>query len=225
NRVADRPTYEIIALEAAGASRENSKDARYSFVLALRHGLRGRPLRPGDLRRGLPAKTVAMSKKDQAGLNAQSAAIQAVPQQPVPPAQVQPVCPTTVTVTPKLEAEYQLVLLDPDLNKHLPGGQAKRVTRGVELELWLEQEPGAPAFAGNAKAKMSGTGVVEIYSDAALTHRLDITQSIPHTRLSRAQKLKVWITAKTAGICTLELELDGALPNGFVAGPAAKVEV
>lgn len=166
-----------------------------------------------------------MSKKDQAGLNAQSAAIQAVPQQPVPPAQVQPVCPTTVTVTPKLEAEYQLVLLDPDLNKHLPGGQAKRVTRGVELELWLEQEPGAPAFAGNAKAKMSGTGVVEIYSDAALTHRLDITQSIPHTRLSRAQKLKVWITAKTAGICTLELELDGALPNGFVAGPAAKVEV
>src|SRR5690606_19477815 len=153
NRVADRPTYEIIALEAAGASRENSKDARYSFVLALRHGLRGRPLRPGDLRRGLPAKTVAMSKKDQAGLNAQSAAIQAVPQQPVPPAQVQPVCPTTVTVTPKLEAEYQLVLLDPDLNKHLSGGQAKRVTRGVELELWLEQEPGAPAFAGNAKAK------------------------------------------------------------------------
>lgn len=166
-----------------------------------------------------------MSKKDQAGLDAQAAAIQAVPQQPIPGAQVQPKCPTTVTVTPKLDAEYQLVLIDPDLNKVLPVGQTKRVTRGVELELWLEQDPGAPAFTGHAKAKISGAGVIEVYSDAALTNRLDIAQSIPHAQLSPAQKLKVWITGKTAGMCTLEFELDGALPNGFVAGPAAKLEI
>jgi hypothetical protein len=121
------------------------------------------------------------------------------------------------TVTPKIEEEYKVVLLDRGLAAHQTGeldsdkifAEATRIEVSVS-ETNREQFP----FKTTATLKFEPANVEVFLDDACATQ---LTEAIKADQISGGQKLKLWLRGKTAGKFDVSLELADTADKHIVA--------
>lgn len=121
-------------------------------------------------------------------------------------------------VTPKLEVEYKVVLLDRGLAAHQAGSEAVKIHADdvTVVEVSARETTGAPPYTGGGTLEAPNC---EVFSDAACT--------TPAGKIAKdklfAGPVKLYLKAKTAGKFTAKLTLDPAAnPRVRVEGPATE---
>ncbi len=129
--------------------------------------------------------------------------------------------PSPVVVTPVLEVEYKVVILDRDLARHQDPAEKKITTDPTYVLLSLEQDKPKPAFTQGAHLKVEGVGAVEAYEDAAFTNRIDLSKPIPNAKLAAKDPYKVYLKGTQKGAFDLKLEVEAPVDRLFRAGAVA----
>jgi hypothetical protein len=118
-------------------------------------------------------------------------------------------------VTPKIELEYKVVLLDRQLSKHRDAKEAPLVPTPTRVELSISEadaaKPDQP-YGGTHRYAKGGKFVceppnVEVYLDEACTTRLPASGELTAAQLPSGSKLPLYLRGKTAGKFTAKLEL------------------
>ena len=153
-----------------------------------------------------------MSKKKKDNLEEQDSTIQETPNEDVPAEDggKEP-CPSEedkFDVSPKIEAEYLVVMLDCKLKAHQGGGEGKILTDPVYIEFSIKQKEGTPKFDKGAKLEITGDGKIELYKEKELTTKVDIATPFTNEEMLGEEKLKLWAFGKKAGKCTLKLTVE-----------------
>lgn len=131
----------------------------------------------------------------------------------------------TVRVTPKLQAEYKVVLLDRKLSAHQDPAEQKLHPEPVYVELWLEQPPASPPFDKGARLQMAGGGKLELYEDKDLKTKVDLSQPLPNARVAGGNKLKLWAVGTSAGRLELQLEPETSSKPEFTHDAPARLKL
>lgn len=129
--------------------------------------------------------------------------------------------PIVNVVTPKIEVEYKVVLLDRGLSAHQPGGEDKIVADHVTyIQVSASQSTGKPPYAGAGGTFEASPANVEVFKDEACQQAQ--SGPIPAADLF-AGPVKLYLRAKTAGKFTAKLTM-GASGDGRVQvqGPATE---
>jgi hypothetical protein len=123
-------------------------------------------------------------------------------------------------VTPKIESEYKVVVLDRKLSSHQEAAEKKIVADDVTyLRVSATQSTGQPAYTGEAKLEVSPANV-ELYTDKDCRNKL--AGKIKNADLVGG-KLDLYLKAKTKGKFTAKLTLDPANdPHVSVRAPASE---
>jgi hypothetical protein len=122
-------------------------------------------------------------------------------------------------ITPKIELEYRVVLLDRKLSSHQAGAENKIVTDDVvRVRVMAHQSTGSPAYAGHGKFEAS-PGNVEVYIDK------ECKNALAGRKISNQQLLggtvDLYLKAKSKGKFKVKLTLDpSSHPNHQVKDPA-----
>ena len=110
-------------------------------------------------------------------------------------------------VTPKIEMEYKVVLLDRKLSSHQEGSEKKIVADDVtSIRVSASQSTGTPAYKGEGKLEVSPANV-ELYTDKDCRNKL--AGKIKNADLLGG-KLELYLKAKTKGKFKAKLTLDPA---------------
>lgn len=112
-----------------------------------------------------------------------------------------------VTVTPKIETEYDAVLLDPELSQHQLAPEQPLRPDPTVVQLSLTQSGGAKEFTKGALLKVDPTRV-DVYEDADGNTKLDLATPIENAKLTGADPLKVYLFGTAAGAFKLTLEAE-----------------
>jgi hypothetical protein len=122
-------------------------------------------------------------------------------------------------VTPKIEMEYRVVVLDRKLSAHQDGSEKKIVTDDVtHVHLLASQSTGTPSYEGNGTFEVSPANV-EVYTDPECKHRLSGGKI--RNRDLVGGKADLYLKAKTKGKFKAKLKLDPAdHPNFEIKDPA-----
>ncbi|MGZ5149631.1 MAG: hypothetical protein ACXWI6_06260 [Burkholderiales bacterium] len=122
-------------------------------------------------------------------------------------------------VTPKIEMEYKVVVLDRKLSAHQDASEKKILTDDVTyVRLSANQSTGAPSYTGHGTFEVSPANV-EIYVDKECTNKLAGRKITNRDLISG--NFNVYLKAKTKGKFTAKLTLDPSKqPNIEVKGPA-----
>lgn len=130
-----------------------------------------------------------------------------------------------VQVTPKLQAEYKVVLLDRELSSHQESAETKLRPDPVYVELWLEQDLARPVFDKGAMLTVKGTGKIDLYEDEALKTQVDLSKALPNDKVTGGKKLKLWAVGTGAGKLELELTPEDSGKPGFAKAAPEKLEL
>jgi hypothetical protein len=132
------------------------------------------------------------------------------------PVEVEPIC----AVTPKVEAEFLVALIDPDLAKH-QGSEPKKITvdaTRVELSL-AHTAPEKPYPKAKAIKLKCAPASVEAFLDEACSDGKklagDLAAGVPlgdaeKEELVAGRKVKVYLRGKTAGAFKVSLDLEAS---------------
>lgn len=115
-------------------------------------------------------------------------------------------------VTPKLELEYKVILLDRNLAQHQDPAETKKIYADVTyVEVSISETNDAFPYVGGAKL----TGVnVDIFLDDKCEDKDKLIGDLTNAQLPVDKKLKLYLKGKTAGKFPLKLELiDPADPR------------
>ncbi len=122
-------------------------------------------------------------------------------------------------VTPKIEVEYKVVLLDRGLSAHQPQGEAKLLTDNVtRVEVSATQSTGAPPYLGEGGSFEVSPANVEVFTDAQC--QTPLAGKIPRAQLLQGP-VPLFLRAKTAGQFTAKLTLDPSGNARVVVKPPA----
>jgi len=140
-------------------------------------------------------------------------------------------------VTPVIDPEYRVVLLDRKLSDHQAAGETKISPDPVSVDVYLKEETPAgysgDAYAGGGKLKRS-TADVEVFTDVACTTALAFDGSnvaaLTHDQLvqgdkPQGKKLKLFLKGKKAGKFDLTLELEATDKKSIKVGDPHKQEM
>jgi hypothetical protein len=122
-------------------------------------------------------------------------------------------------VTPKIEMEYKVVLLDRKLSSHQEGSETKIVTDDVvRVRVLAHQSTGSPGYAGQGKLEASPANV-EVYLDK------ECKKALGGRKLTNAELMSgtfdLYLKAKAKGKFKAKLTLDASdHPNHQVKDPA-----
>ena len=131
-----------------------------------------------------------------------------------------------VTVTPKLAAEFTTVLLEPGLHAHQESTETKVKAHATYVKVWVEQDGASPKYSKGATLSVTGTGRVDVYSDSALSVKVDLTTPLTNAQLTGADKLELYLVGTTAGSFTLALTAeDPAAPGLKLAATPASLDM
>lgn len=121
-------------------------------------------------------------------------------------------------VTPKIEMEYRVAVLDRKLSAH-DSSDKKVVTDDVtHVRVLASQSTGTPSYEGNGTFEVSPANV-EVYTDKECKHRLSGGKI--RNRDLVGGKADLYLKAKTKGKFTAKLKLDPAdHPNFEIKDPA-----
>jgi hypothetical protein len=121
-------------------------------------------------------------------------------------------------VTPKIEMEYKVVLLDRKLSAHQEGSEKKIVADDVTcVRVSASQSTGTPAYKGEGKLEVSPANV-ELYTDKDCRNKL--AGKIKNAELLGG-KLDLYLKSRTKGKFKAKLTLDPANdPDIELKGPA-----
>lgn len=109
-------------------------------------------------------------------------------------------------VTPKLELEYRVVLLDRKLSKHQEFSEKKIDADDVTcVRLSVHQSSGTPGYSGHGRFEVSPANV-ELYTDKECKHKLSGHKVANRDLVGGSYPL--YLKAKTAGKFTAKLTLD-----------------
>jgi hypothetical protein len=125
-------------------------------------------------------------------------------------------------VTPKIEMEYRVVLLDRKLSSHQEPAETKIVTDdATRIEISAAQTTGAPPYLGDATFEATPAHV-DVFTDKACTKKL-VEGKILNAQLAGGAPVALWLKAKTKGKFTAKLTL-GPSNHGQVQvkGPATE---
>lgn len=120
------------------------------------------------------------------------------------------------TITPKLELEYKVVLMDPKLSGFLTGSETPIVTDdATRIEVSATETTGTPPYLGEGTIEAANC---DVFRDEAC--KTPLVGKIPKAELLGGP-LSLWLKAKTPGKFTAKLTLDPS-SNGHVTvkGPA-----
>ena len=122
-------------------------------------------------------------------------------------------------VTPKIEVEYKVVMLDRGLSTHQPGGEAPlRADNVTYIEVSASETTGAPPYTGAGGSFQASPANVDVFTDKDCTKPL--AGKIAKADLF-AGPVKLFLRAKTAGKFTAKLTMDpSGNPRVRVEGPA-----
>jgi len=124
-------------------------------------------------------------------------------------------------VTPKIETEYKVALLDRKLSDHQEASEKKIVADDVTyVRVSATQSTGKPAYTGEAKLEVPGN--VEVYTDRDCRNKL--AGKIKNADLLGG-KLDLFLKAKTKGKFTAKLTLDPAGDPDIDVKPPASEEM
>lgn len=124
-------------------------------------------------------------------------------------------------VTPKIEMEYKVVVLDRKLSAHQEASEKKILTDDVTyIRVSATQSTGKPAYTG--EAKLQAPPNVEVYTDKDCRNRL--AGKIKNADLLGG-KLDLYLKAKTKGKFSAKLTLDPANDPDIEVRPPATEEM
>lgn len=129
------------------------------------------------------------------------------------PVPTDPVAGKTL-VEPRIDVEYRVVLLDPDLAKHQDAkrsdgsDEAKIVAdRATRIDVSARKSAGdAPYEKGGRLEVVEGPDRVKLFTDEALTKPLD--RPLTDAELTREEPFPVWVAAEAEGAFKLKLVMD-----------------
>lgn len=123
-------------------------------------------------------------------------------------------------VTPKIELEYKVVVLDRKLSAHQVASEDKILTDDVTyIEVSASESTGKPKYTGDGSFEVSPANV-EVYTDEKCTQKL--SGKIANAKLFGGP-VKLYLKAVTAGKFTAKLTLDPASDAHIkVEGPATE---
>lgn len=130
-----------------------------------------------------------------------------------------------INVTPKIEVEYLIVLLDRAIDQKNVKDDEKAKYNATAIELSIGQDVSPPTFDEGAKLSVSGAGKVELFENESLTRPFKTSKVIPKESLTGGSKLKVWAKGKAVGKLTLELTAEASSNGDFVIKPPATQEL
>ncbi len=119
-----------------------------------------------------------------------------------------------VVITPKIETEYKVVLLDRNLAQYQPGSQKPLVSDPTYIQLSISQDPASPEYTKGAVLKANPANV-EVFTDEACQDKLDLSKPIENAKLTGAEPYKIYLRGKTKGKFTLELKLEDPADKQF----------
>lgn len=126
-------------------------------------------------------------------------------------------------VTPRIEVEYKVVLLDRGLSAHQGSAETKLVTDNVTyIQVSARQSTGKPPYKGEGGTFEASPGKVDVFTDAGCTTPL--AGKIKAAELF-AGPVKLYLRAKTAGKFTAELTLDPSGDGRVSVDPPATEEM
>ena len=170
-----------------------------------------------------------MSKKKKKDLEEQDSAIQETPNEEVPAEDggKEP-CPSgenEFDVSPKIEAEYLVVMLDCKLKDHQDAGEDKILTDPVYIEFSIKQKEGTPKFDKGAKLEITGDGEIELYKEKELTTKVDSATPFTNEEMMGEEKLKLWAFGKKAGKCTFKLTVEDTEIEELTIADPLEIEI
>jgi len=162
-----------------------------------------------------------MGFKEKDNLDSQASDIDRIESVPVPE-ETDPVqrCPLqdrkVINVTPKIELEYKVAIIDSSHNKYQPVSEDKLYATPVLVELSLNQDVPFPIFDAGAKLVVAGPGKIEFYTDENLTTKIDTSKPFSADQISESMILKIWAKGVGLGKCMLQLILEESSNGDFV---------
>lgn len=129
-----------------------------------------------------------------------------------------------ITVTPKVKAEFPLILLDRKLSTFQDPSETSISSPPVYIELFLEQSSTAQTFPNGVIVTVSGSGAFDCFEDLECKKPFDLSTPLPNDKISGGNKLKLWFTGTKTGICKLEVKLQDPI-TPFIAGDAAVIDL
>ena len=128
----------------------------------------------------------------------------------------------TNVVTPKIESEYKVVVLDRKLSSHQEAAEKKIVADDVTyIRVSAGESTGQPPYKGEAKLEVSPANV-EVYTDKDCRNKL--AGKIKNAELLGG-KLDLYLKAKAKGKFTAKLTLDAPGDPHISAKPPASEEM
>ena len=124
-------------------------------------------------------------------------------------AAAKPVEETPVNVvTPKIEMEYKVVLLDPDLAKHQGPNETKVYADPTYIEVSVGQTNKALPFKGGGTLSYSSANVAA-YLDKACQNKLPVERApLSNAQLIGGQKMRIYFRGTGSGTFDVSLTLD-----------------
>lgn len=145
-----------------------------------------------------------------------------------PPARFVYLDVTPNVVTPHLEAEYLVALLDRKLDAHHKASGDAPVVSPTRIEVALTQDrPDILKYTKGGKLTRSNANV-SVYTDEACTTELAFTgndAALTHDQLTQSTRLSLYLRGKTAGRFDLTLTLDPEPDGRIVLDQPAKLEM
>ncbi len=130
-----------------------------------------------------------------------------------------------ITVTPVIAAEYLAVLFDRGLTAK-QGKETKHPATGTYVNLSLTQAPATPKLK-TAKIKLVADPAdkIEVYENAGLSKKLDLSKPIAIGKLTGTNPYKVWVKGVAKGTFDLKLHVESPIGAGanFTAAADAVV--
>ena len=114
-------------------------------------------------------------------------------------------------VTPKIEVEYKVVLLDRKIEQHQEPGETKIYADSTWINVYADQSDRNHVYKKGGKLKCSPANV-EVYLDEKCQNKLagDLASGInlKNDQLTGARKLKLYLKGKAVGKFKISLELE-----------------
>ena len=122
-------------------------------------------------------------------------------------------------VTPKVQVEYKLVLLDKRLHRHQAAGETKIKTSPTYVLLSMKEHKAAPAYDKGGKVSVSPANV-DLFTDEACTTPFNTATTLTKAQLTKGKGYKLWLRGKTAGKFKIKLTLEASARNITIDPPA-----
>lgn len=115
-------------------------------------------------------------------------------------------------VTPMIELEYKVVVLDRNLSQHQKNTEEKILPDPTYIQLSYRQSNSRFSYAKGGKVKFTGAGKVEVYLDEKCKKKVkgdpEAGLQLKSNEISTPSGIKLYLRGKTAGLFEVSFELD-----------------